>query len=173
MKGNLPMSSYFHPHLEARSIDDKGGMGVFAAASIRKGELLALWEGKFVTLAEAQTLSPEIFRLTIQVEEEFYQIPFGNPEPGDYFNHSCDPNAGLSGQVGLVALRDIQPGEEVCFDYAMCDGSVYDEFDCRCGSALCRGRVSGSDWKRPELQQRYRGYFSPYLQRRMAAQDAS
>lgn len=57
--------------------------------------------------------------------------------------------------------------EEVCFDYAMSDGSPYDEFDCTCGAADCRRRVTGNDWCRPELQQRYAGYFSPYLQRRI------
>jgi hypothetical protein len=27
--------------------------------------------------------------------------------------------------------------------------------------------VTGSDWALPELQKRYKGYFSPYLQRRI------
>jgi hypothetical protein len=36
-----------------------------------------------------------------------------------------------------------------------------------CGSLDCRGYVSGSDWKLPELQRRYHGYFSPYLQERI------
>ena len=68
-------------------------------------------------------------------------------------------------------MRDIQPGEEITYDYAMSDGSPYDEFTCSCGSPYCRGHVSGEDWRRSELWQRYAGYFSPYLQRRiMAAQ---
>jgi hypothetical protein len=66
-------------------------------------------------------------------------------------------------------MRDIEPGEELTFDYAMCDGSRYDEFDCYCGGAHCRGRVTGEDWRRPELWQRYEGYFSPYLARRIEA----
>jgi hypothetical protein len=49
----------------------------------------------------------------------------------------------------------------------MTDSSDYDEFTCRCGTALCRGQVTGQDWRRPELQERYRGYFSPYLQQRI------
>jgi hypothetical protein len=52
----------------------------------------------------------------------------------------------------------------------MSDGSPYDEFACGCGSHDCRRRVSGDDWKRSELWQRYAGYFSPYLQRRIAAE---
>lgn len=76
-------------------------------------------------------------------------------------------NAGLSGQTGLVAIRAIQPGEEICYDYAMSDGSPYDEFRCKCGAVDCRARVTGNDWALPHLQRRYAGYFTPYLQRRI------
>ena len=64
-------------------------------------------------------------------------------------------------------MEIIEPGTEVTIDYAMCDGSPYDEFDCACGSAACRGRVSGEDWRNPSLWARYAGHFSPYLQRRI------
>ena len=88
-------------------------------------------------------------------------------EPVDYFNHSCSPNAGLSGQTVLVALQPIAAGEEVCFDYAMTDGSPYDEFRCTCGSPHCRGQITGNDWKIPALWEHYAGRFSPYLQKRI------
>jgi hypothetical protein len=107
--------------------------------------------------------------LCLQVEDRHFLVPRPIGE-GDYVNHSCNPNAGLSGQIGLVAMRDIKIGEEVCFDYAMCDTMPYDEFDCGCGSANCRGHVSGNDWQKPELQKRYAGFFSPHVQRRIDAQ---
>jgi hypothetical protein len=66
-----------------------------------------------------------------------------------------------------VAMYRIVPVEEVCFDYAMTDGSPCDEFECGCGLSDCRGYITGSDWKRAELQERYKGYFSPYLQGRI------
>jgi uncharacterized protein len=86
-------------------------------------------------------------------------------DPADYVNHSCDPNCGIVGSVLLVARRRIAAGEEICFDYAMTDTDDYDEFECRCGSEQCRGVVRGSDWKRAEIQDRYQGWFSSYLQR--------
>jgi hypothetical protein len=89
---------------------------------------------------------------------------------GDYVNHSCNPNAGLSGQIGLVAMRDIKIGEEVCFDYAMSDTMPYDEFNCGCGSKNCRRTVGGNDWQKPVLQKRYAGYFAPHVQRKIDAQ---
>ncbi len=66
-------------------------------------------------------------------------------------------------------MRDIEPGEELSFDYAMCDASDYDEFLCLCETPICRGVVTGMDWRKPELQKKYVGYFSPYLMRRIAS----
>ena len=159
---------YVSPKLEARSNPDKGGYGIFAGTKVPVGDLLVVWGGSVVTGEQFTQLTPREQMHSIQIEENLYQVPSRlQPEPGDFINHSCTPNAGLSSSISLVALRDIEPGEEICFDYAMSDGSPYDEFDCACGSPLCRGRVTGDDWRRPELQARYAGYFSPYLQRRI------
>jgi uncharacterized protein len=40
--------------------------------------------------------------------------------------------------------------------------------DCRCGGTGCRGTVTGADWHRADLQARYRGHFSPFIERRIA-----
>ena len=34
--------------------------------------------------------------------------------------------------------------------------------------ASCRGLITGGDWKRPELQERYAGFFSSYITRKIA-----
>ncbi len=174
-----PSFSYLSPKLEERECPEKGGFGVFACEAIFGGELLTVWGGAIATEADLEQIPVEKSTHGIQVEEHVYLIPMGQDDPADMFNHSCSPNAGLSGQITLVAMRDIQAGEEVCFDYAMSDSSDYDEFECHCGTPHCRKKVTGMDWKLPELQRRYRGFFSPYLQRRIdrmhaqAAQRAS
>ncbi|HUI89914.1 MAG TPA: SET domain-containing protein-lysine N-methyltransferase [Anaerolineales bacterium] len=160
--------SYLSPKLENRPHAEKGDCGVFARERIGAGELLTLWGGKILSASEIDRNMRNFTQQVLQIEEEFYLMA-PDMEPSDCFNHSCDPNAGMSGQIGLIAIRDIKPDEEICLDYAMCDGSSYDEFDCQCGSPNCRGRITGEDWKRPELWERYEGYFSPYLQRRIAA----
>jgi uncharacterized protein len=156
--------SYFSPKLDVRLHPEKGGRGVHAIQPVKKGELLALFGGRIIRLADA--VDPDGMKI-IQVEEDLYLETMTPGEPADCFNHSCRPNVGMSGQVGLVAMVNIEPGTEVTFDYAMSDGSAYDEFDCACGAEYCRGRVTGEDWRRPELWERYAGYFSPYLQRRI------
>ena len=103
----------------------------------------------------------------LQVDEEVYILTAEKKEPHDCFNHSCEPNLGFAGQISLVAMRDIEAGEELTFDYAMSDGGPYDEFECQCGSPYCRRKVTGNDWKLRELWRRYDGYFSPYLARRI------
>lgn len=159
-------SSYFNSKCEARQ-NARGGCGVYAREKIRRGELVSMWGGKIV---ERKQLDPSMLRFTqrvLQIDEDLFLLTAEEREPNDCFNHSCDPNLGFFGQIGLVALRDIEPGEELTFDYAMSDGSPYDEFECHCGSALCRGKVTGDDWKLPELWKKYDGYFSPYLARRI------
>jgi hypothetical protein len=160
-------TSYLSPKLVTKAHPEKGGCAVFAAALIRANELLSVWGGDIMTLEQVVDLPPEIRPYSVQVEEDLYLVTTGRPERADFINHSCDPNAGLIGQITLVAMRNIAPGEEVCFDYAMSDGSPYDEFECACGAINCRGRVSGDDWALPRLWERYEGYFSPYLQRRI------
>lgn len=149
--------------------DVTGGKAVYARDVIEPGELIAVWSGRIVTADELDELPEDIRRHTVQVEEALYLASFGPDEGPDFINHSCEPNAGLEGQISIVALNRIQPGEEVTIDYAMCDGSPYDEFDCECGSPICRGRVTGDDWRNPILWERYAGHFSPYLERRIKA----
>jgi len=159
--------SHLSPKLEARPLPEKGGMGVFVRQPIGQGELLVLWGGRILAESELDPEMPHFNQRVLQIEEGLYMLQPEPLEQSDYFNHSCSPNAGFSGQIALIAMRNIEIGEEVCFDYAMCDGSPYDEFICSCGSVNCRGNITGEDWKRPELRERYAGYYMPYLQRRI------
>ena len=158
---------YVSPKLVAREHPDKGGFGLFARAALARDEVLVAWGGPVLTLAEVLGLSREEQGHTMQIDEELYIGAVSMDEPADYVNHSCDPNAGIHGQIVLVAMRAIAPGEEICFDYAMADGSAFDEFECSCGAPHCRGHVTGNDWQLPELWARYDGYFSAYLQKRI------
>lgn len=156
---------YLSPKAAAR-LKTHREYGVYAVAPIQKGEMIAMWGGEVVTQKTFETLPERLRRLSIQVEEALFLVAL-NEGPSDYVNHSCEPNGGLSGQIELVALRDIAVGEEITFDYAMSDGSDYDEFECECGAPACRGTVRGTDWRNPALWEKYAGHFSPYLQRRI------
>jgi hypothetical protein len=160
--------SYLNPKCEARRAGEKGGCGVFARQTIGKDEIVCVWGGRILTENELDPNIPDFNQRILQIDEALYLETPEALEPTDCFNHSCEPNLGFSGQVGLITMREIEAGEEVTFDYAMCDGTPYDEFKCFCGAANCRGKVSGDDWKRADLWVKYDGYFSPYLARRIA-----
>ena len=165
--------SFLSPKCVVHTDPEKGGRAVLAKVDIPKGDLIAVWSGKLVNRDGLELLPATLRRFSLQVEEGLYLASLNEHEGADYINHSCAPNAGLSGQISLVALRDIAAGEEITYDYAMTDGSAYDEFPCGCGASTCRGRVSGEDWRLPDLWARYRGHFSPYLQRRIEALQAT
>lgn len=157
--------------LEVRKLSAKGGKGVFAAKAFSRGDLLVIWSGELVSGDDLKQLSPQQRVFSLQVDDDLHQVtPIHAVTVGDFINHSCAPNAGLADAISLVALRDIGPGEEICFDYATSNSNPYSEFPCRCGHSACRGFVRHDDWRRPELQRRYHGAFSPYLHRRIAAE---
>ena len=68
-----------------------------------------------------------------------------------WFNHSCDPNTDVmlkwdaatqTMTAWWVATRDIQPGEEITYDYAF----VADVAEaCHCGAPNCRGVIVDDD----------------------------
>lgn len=158
----LPNVGWLDPRLEGKTCEDKGGRAVFARAHVAAGCVVSVWGGIEVSGPELAGF-PQLRRLAVQVGEDRYLLSV-HEGPEDWINHSCDPNVGLVGDITLVALRDILPGEEVTYDYAMTDGSPYDEFNCSCASPLCRGCVRGSDWERVDLRARYQGHFSSYLE---------
>ena len=141
------------------------GRGVVAVDDIARDEIVAIKAGNIITRDEIDAVTAAAGDLALQIDDDFYLAPRNADEVEDmsvFINHSCDPNVGFRGQVVYVAMRDIAAGEELCHDYAMERSDDY-RLDCHCGSPLCRGKVSGEDWKLPELQQRYGNYFSIYI----------
>jgi hypothetical protein len=161
--------AWFSPKVEKRQsgID---GIGLFARQPIAAGELVVVKGGHIMTRAERDEVALTLGPAEIQIDDHLFIGPVTEAERYDammHLNHSCDPNVGIRGQIAFAAMRDIAAGEELGFDYATGDDDDW-EMTCHCGAALCRGRITGQDWRRPELQRRYAGWFSLYLERRIA-----
>ena len=163
---------YNSPKVEVKrsQISEKG---VFAIDKIKKDELIFDFlgsKGRVYTVEERRNMPEEWYDYDIQIDNDhfFGATDFSELEDSDFINHSCSPNAGIKGSLQIVAMRDIEPGEEITFDYAMAQ-SVDFELPCNCGSSNCRKLLTKNDWKIKELQKRYNGYFSSYLQDKIDA----
>ncbi len=148
------------------------GRGLFATAPIPAGEIVAIKGGHIVDAATMRGLPARLRNSEIQIADGFHLVALADDEYEPvmlFINHSCEPNVGFAGNVVLVAMRDIGAGEELTTDYALFDDAD-EQMRCHCGAAACRGVIDGRDWQRPDLQRRYRGYFSAYLGERMSGQ---
>lgn len=148
------------------------GTGIFARQAILKNELLldyAGTPGEICSEVEADKRMKNGAKRTMQVGENLFFVAEKKSENDLQFriNHSCCPNTGMRGNWKVVAMRDISAGEEITHDYAMTESSRDLALECNCACAQCRGRVSGNDWKIPELQKRYLGYFSEYIRKKI------
>lgn len=153
-----------HDGLMVKELTSKKAKGLFATQNFKKGEVLVVFGGRAATRETINKISPDLSRHALQIGKNLFLLQHVF-EDGEYINHSCDPNLGFEGQITLVAIRDIEAGEEVCFDYAMVDMSDADEFNCLCSSPFCRKKVTGEDWRLPDLKKRYKGYFGAHVQR--------
>jgi hypothetical protein len=163
--------AWCNPKLERRTTPAAGD-GLFAANAISKDELLVVWGGVIVTTEQLYKLPMMARHRAIQVEQDHHLSSGLIDDDADCVNHSCNPNSGMRGQIALVAMRDITLDEEIAFDYAMSDAHPLFVMECACETPNCRGKITGDDWKLTDLQKRYKGYFSPYIQRLIDAQTA-
>ena len=122
-----------------------------------------------LTRDQRDRIGEELGPSEIQITEHLFVGPttLAEREGGMmHLNHSCQPNVGVQGQIVFVAMRSITAGEELTCDYAMI-GDEPDEMECCCSSETCRKLITGADWRNPELQKKYNGYFSWLIQRRI------
>src|SRR6266545_6085761 len=123
------------------------GIGTFATHAIRAGERLIWVSGGIVYTSEdwrtgRVQLAPEQYNEGQIGDDLFIATP---KSLGYYVNHSCDPN-----MLDFTAWRDIAAGEEITTDFAYCTAAPdYCLEPCNCGESVCRGRVTGNDWKLP------------------------
>jgi SET domain-containing protein len=161
--------SYRSPKTEVRE-SAIHGRGLFATADIAKDEVVVVKGGHIISREQLRDINARLGPVEIQIGDDLFIAPVTDEERELsmlYSNHSCDPNLGLRGEITFVAMRDIGAGEELTHDWAMTDDD--DSLTkCGCGSSNCRGTLTGKDWQRPELQERYAGYFSAYLAEKIA-----
>ncbi|MFO1467929.1 MAG: SET domain-containing protein-lysine N-methyltransferase [Steroidobacteraceae bacterium] len=142
------------------------GHGVFARRLIRKGTRIVEYLGERISHEKANTRYEDkdpndnhTFLFTVDERTVIDAAVGGNA--ARFINHGCDPNCESTTErrrVFIDAIRTIQPGEELNYDYSIQrdadDPANVDEiFACCCRAAGCRGSMLES---RPEPKRRAR-----------------
>lgn len=148
------------------------GQGMIARQPIQEGEVVCVVGGMAMTESEFVLFqATHLLYSFIQIEESLYlveELEVGGPLYAS-MNHACDSSTWMKDETILTARRDIEAGEEVTVDYALFTTQSNWMLDrrCRCGSPHCRRIITGDDWRREDVQERYRGHFSPFINRRI------
>lgn len=140
---------------------------MFASQPINEGEVVVRIGGTVMTEEEFRAYIATASRYNaVQIGEGMHLIDIPTSPGG--MNHSCDANLWMRDEVTVVARRDIAAGEELTQDYALYTTSpTWSMKPCLCGTPVCRKEITGNDWHLPDVQERYRDHFSPFLNERI------
>ena len=130
------------------------GRGAFATRRIRKGRRLIEYAGERVTAAEADARYDEHamehhHTFLFEIDDDCVIDAGRHGNQARFINHSCDPNCAAyleDGRVFIDAIKNIQPGVELAYDYSYERGGRYRSawkrlYACQCGAANCRGTI--------------------------------
>ena len=140
------------------------GRGVFALQRIAKGERILEYKGRLITEAEADRRYPDddgkpAHTFLFLIEGAMVIDANRDGSSARWINHSCAPNCETdedNGRVFIDAIRNLEPGDELVYDYNL----VLDEpltkalrqrYGCLCGARKCRGTMFGTErYKAPK-----------------------
>ncbi|MCB9495681.1 MAG: SET domain-containing protein-lysine N-methyltransferase [Fibrobacteria bacterium] len=130
-----------HPGTRVQSTPDRG-LGVFATEFLPQGTIL--WaQDPLDSVYEAREWEVLPSSLRAVADTYCWVDALGRRvlcwDHGRHVNHACDPNTLTSPWGFEVALRDIEPGEEITDDYGLFN--ILEPLDCACGAPRCRGRI--------------------------------
>ena len=170
------------------------GLGLFAKTAIPRGTVVwmhsaddptATWTREEVAAlpADAQVMLGRMmyqtgdneFTSALELKQhpvsEWPTVVLNLQDKSFYMNHSCAPNTVWQSDDVVVAWRDIAADEQLTIDYSTSDDTDEgDSWQCNCGAPHCRRYVRGTDWQLPEMQERFKGHFTTYIQGLIDAQ---
>ena len=168
---NRPFHALPLPDLEVFLTADKG-WGVRAVAPIKRGTFIVEYAGEIIDECEVARRTEHYKQMG---EPHFYMMEMAPgliidaKEKGNIarlINSSCGPNcesqkwhdAGNGEiRVGIFALRDIAPGEELTYDYKFQHfglAAAAGAYLCNCGAPNCRGTMDTKPERTKDLGRR-------------------
>jgi len=151
--------------VKASKIHNKG---VYAKTSIPAGTKIIEYVGEKISKAEAQRRAEiplgrhkknqkngAVYIFDLNKKQDLDgDVPYNTAR---FINHACEPNCeaeNVRGHVWIISIKDIQPGEELTYNY----GYYFDEYEdhrCNCGSEGCVGYILDKKyWPRLKRRQK-------------------
>ncbi|MBI2795255.1 MAG: SET domain-containing protein-lysine N-methyltransferase [Gemmatimonadetes bacterium] len=130
------------------------GLGAFATERIAPGVRLIEYAGERLTPAAAEARYPDAegerhHTCLFAIDDEVVIDAAVNGNEARFINHSCAPNCDAvidAGRIWIETIHDIEPGEELAYDYAYVlterhTPAAKRRYPCHCGAATCRGTI--------------------------------
>ena len=130
------------------------GLGAFATRRIPAGVRLIEYAGERLTPAQADARYPEEpgerhHTFLFAIDDEWVVDAAVDGNDARWINHSCEPNCDAvvdDGRIWIETIRDVEPGEELAYDYAYeleerHTPAAKKRYPCNCGAARCRGTL--------------------------------
>jgi SET domain-containing protein len=132
------------------------GLGAFATHHIPAGTRLIEYAGERITPAEAERRYPDApgsrhHTYLFAIDDAVVIDASVDGNEARFLNHSCAPNCDAvidDGRIWIETVHDIEPGEELVYDYAFILAERHTpaakrRYPCRCGAITCRGTILG------------------------------
>lgn len=134
----------------------RNGLGVFAQKEFGAGDVVMPITGKLITCYLDDDIDERTRDNAFRFDAERYVSPDGDAQ---FVNHSCEPNTKIvkkNQKLFIVAIRTIQKGEEIVFDYSttLASNDIW-SMQCNCGNNICRGVVKRFSLLPKTLRERY------------------
>ena len=154
--------------------------GLFARELIKEGEVIWEWkqDSEELRTYHKHDIDAEpddnkkatLIMFSYMLDDDLYgSTPHPEEDTSYYFNHSCEPNSWYQTDNYITAMRDIQPGEHITYDYAFTEteGSLHAGLRCLCGSSQCRKVLNFTEWRSIAWQKKYEGHYTAYIQKKI------
>jgi hypothetical protein len=138
------------------------GLGLFAKTRFNKDRILFTVEGEI----RVDSYGPNywIGARWFGIDERTW-ISTSKGSYAYYLNHSCNPNAGLKDKVMVIAMRNIEKGEEITIDYSITEADPYWKMKCKCGDRHCRKIIRSIQFLPEDIYRKYELYVPEFLRR--------
>jgi uncharacterized protein len=136
-----------HPHTRLQFISDSIGYGVFATELIPEGTITYVKDSLEMEFSPTDIIShsPE---MQATIEKYSYRDERGycivSWDFAKYVNHCCNCNTISTGYGFEIAIKDIQPGEQITDEYGIFN--LTESMELSCGFQNCRKLLGSSDF---------------------------